>query len=117
MGGYVLPCRRMLRARTIWKFRRAMNELQVRFTSPDEMSKAEIRECLASINSYCGLLGHYDSHNLLKRTLFRPEMYRYLDFLPGFTQCVLKTDKEINEWKKNDIEILRKQFADVIDRL
>ena len=117
MGGYVLPHRRMLRARTIWKFHRAMEELFVRFSSSDEMSRTEIAASLASINSYCGLLGHYDSYNLRKRTLFRPEMYRYLNFMPKFSKCVIKKDKEIKKWKEVDIEILRKRFADVIDRL
>ncbi len=114
MGGYVMPYRRMLRKRTIWKFNRAMDGIYDRFSQTEEMSMQEIKECMVTINSYCGLLGHYDSYKLLKKKLFRPMMYRYLNFSPHFKKCSIKNERERTQWKQNSIEKIKEEFANAI---
>ena len=100
-GRYVLPLRRMLRRRTIWKFRRAMERLAARMGAPEVMSPGEVKAAMATINSYLGLLCHYDTYRIRRKAMMRAEMYRYFDFTPRFTKAVMKK-------KPADYETLKK---------
>ena len=73
MGGYVLPYRRMLRRRTIWKFRRAMERLAARMGAPEVMSQGEVKAAMATINSYLGLLCHYDTYRIRRKAMMRAD--------------------------------------------
>lgn len=90
MGGYIMPYRRMLRKRTIWKFHTAMDALHDRFSEPMELPPSDVAKALSSINSYCGLLRHYDTYRLRQRVLFRQPMYRYFNFASHFRKCYMK---------------------------
>ena len=92
MGGYVLPHRRMLRRRTIWKFRREMNRLAALMGAPEVMSVGEVKAAMATINSYLGLLCHYDTYRIRRNAMMRAEMYRYFDFTPRFTKAIMKKE-------------------------
>ena len=47
---------------------------------------------MATINSYLGLLCHYDTYRIRRNAMMRAEMYRYFDFTPRFTKAIMKKE-------------------------
>ena len=52
----------------------------------------EMKAAMATINSYLGLLCHYDTYRIRRNAMMRAEMYRYFDFTPRFTKAIMKKE-------------------------
>ena len=89
LGAYIRPYYVVPRQRTIDKFCRVMREIEYFLVfnnpTPDELLKIRSR-----INSYCGLLSHYNSFKLRKKYLDRPAFYFYFTFGRGFSKAIIR---------------------------
>ena len=83
---YVLP-----RQRTIDKFvlKMQQKEYQLMMETPSLQDLLDIR---ASINSYCGILGHYKSFNLRKKYIDTPAINKYFIIDDDFRKISIRKD-------------------------
>ena len=83
---YVLP-----RQRTIDKFvlKMQQKEYQLMMETPSLQDLLDIR---ASINSYCGILGHYKSFNLRKKYIDTPAINKYFIIDDDFKKISIRKD-------------------------
>lgn len=79
LGAYIGPYYLMPRTRTIRKFTRVAEEMEMDliFNQQTPLTLEMIR---ARINSYCGIMSHYKAKNLLEEYLRRPAFEYYFDF-------------------------------------
>lgn len=91
LGAYIRPYYIVPRQRTIDKFGRVMQEIEMQLLM-DNPTKEELMGIRSRINSYCGLLSHYKSFNLLKKYLDRKAFYNYFVFSKGFRKAMLRPE-------------------------
>ena len=88
------PGRTYIANRTRGHFIKAMLDFNARYTSDRERIEA-LEQIRASINSYLGLMCHYNSYKVRRRICEKyiiPAWGKYLYFVEDFTKCVIKAE-------------------------
>lgn len=78
LGATVKPYRRYAGGRLVKNFNKLLHGWDKRLPASAEPGKTEIHAMRSSVNSYLGLLRHYNSYRLKRHLFCRPNrMFRY----------------------------------------
>ena len=91
LGAYVGPYYLMPRERTIKKFTKVAQEMEYEliFYPQTTLTLETIR---ARVNSYCGIMSHYKSFELLRKYFYVPAYTHYFEFHNYMQKCDIKPE-------------------------
>lgn len=91
LGAYIRPYYTVPRKRTINKFWKVMGEIEIQALSQD-ITREELLQMRARVNSYLGLLSHYKSFNIRRDFISRPALERYFYFDKSYKKIILRPE-------------------------
>lgn len=82
VGGMIKPGRKYISRRTVGRLFAKVHSYNERMAQPEPLTAAEVESMVASMNSYLGMMRHYNSERLFRRFMRRidTQWYRYTYF-------------------------------------